>query len=41
VNPLVAVVLGWLLLHEPISERTVVAATVIIGGVVLIRAVKG
>jgi drug/metabolite transporter (DMT)-like permease len=40
VNPLVAVVLGWLLLHEPISERTVVAATVIIGGVVLIRLQK-
>ncbi len=37
VNPLVAVLLGWLLLSEPISERTLLAAAVIIGGVVLIR----
>ena len=37
VNPLVAVTLGWLLLSEPITPRTLVAAAVIIGGVVLIR----
>lgn len=40
VNPLVAVFLGWLVLGEPISERTLLAAAVIIGGVVLIRAGK-
>jgi drug/metabolite transporter (DMT)-like permease len=37
VNPLVAVALGWALLGETVSARTVVAAAVIIGGVVLIR----
>jgi drug/metabolite transporter (DMT)-like permease len=37
VNPLVAVALGWLLLGESITPRTVVAAGVIIGAVVLIR----
>lgn len=37
VNPLVAVLLGWALLAESVSARTVVAAAVIIGGVVLIR----
>lgn len=40
VNPLVAVVLGWLLLSEPVSERTLLAAAVIVGGVVLIRLQK-
>lgn len=37
VNPLVAVGLGWLLLDESITPRTVVAAAIIIGAVVLIR----
>jgi drug/metabolite transporter (DMT)-like permease len=37
VNPLVAVALGWALLGEPVSARTLVAAAVIIGGVMLIR----
>jgi drug/metabolite transporter (DMT)-like permease len=40
VNPLVAVILGWLFLSEPISERTLLAAAVIVGGVVLIRTVN-
>jgi len=40
VNPLVAVILGWLFLSEPISERTLLAAAVIVGGVVLIRLQK-
>ncbi len=36
VNPVVAVFLGWLLAAEPVSTRTVVAAAVIVGAVVLI-----
>lgn len=37
VNPLVAVGLGWLLLSEPITPRTLLAAAIIVGAVVLIR----
>ena len=37
VNPLVAVALGWLVLSEPVTERTLVAAAVIVGAVILIR----
>ncbi|MGH7561685.1 MAG: EamA family transporter [Gemmatimonadales bacterium] len=37
VNPLVAVALGWALLGETVSARTLLAAAVIIGGVVLVR----
>jgi drug/metabolite transporter (DMT)-like permease len=37
VNPLVAVVMGWALLGETVSARTLAAAAVIIGGVMLIR----
>jgi drug/metabolite transporter (DMT)-like permease len=37
VNPLVAVLLGWALLGEAVTPRTLVAAAVIIGGVMLIR----
>jgi drug/metabolite transporter (DMT)-like permease len=36
VNPIVAVVLGWLILSEPISVRTLVAGLVILVGVALI-----
>jgi drug/metabolite transporter (DMT)-like permease len=36
VNPVVAVVLGWLLANEPLSWRVAAAATVIIAGVALI-----
>ena len=36
VNPVVAVLLGWVFLAEPITVRTMVAATVIIGAVALI-----
>jgi drug/metabolite transporter (DMT)-like permease len=38
VNPVVAVFLGWLLLREPVTARTVLAAVVIVAGVVLITA---
>jgi drug/metabolite transporter (DMT)-like permease len=36
VNPIVAVFLGWLLAAEPVGARTLVAAVVIVGAVVLI-----
>ena len=36
VNPIVAVFLGWLVLHEPISPRLFLAAAIIIAGVALI-----
>jgi drug/metabolite transporter (DMT)-like permease len=37
VNPLVAVALGWALLGESVTPRTLLAAVIIIGGVMLIR----
>jgi drug/metabolite transporter (DMT)-like permease len=37
VNPVIAVMLGWLLLREPITPRTLVAAAVIIAGVIIIN----
>jgi drug/metabolite transporter (DMT)-like permease len=40
VNPVVAVFLGWLVLHEPISPRLFLAATIIIAGVALITVAK-
>jgi drug/metabolite transporter (DMT)-like permease len=36
VNPVVAVILGWLLAHEPLTLRMLVAAAVIVCSVVLI-----
>ena len=41
VNPLVAVILGWLILKEPVTPRILLAAALIIGAVGLIRGVKG
>ena len=40
VNPVVAVVLGWALLGEPLTTGTLVAAAVILAGVVLITTAK-
>ena len=37
VNPVVAVVLGWAVLAEPMTARVVVAATAVVGAVVLIQ----
>ncbi len=37
VNPVIAVLLGWLLLREPITGRTVIAMTLILGAVVWIQ----
>lgn len=36
VNPIIAVVLGWLFASEPLGARTIVAAVVILGGVAII-----
>ncbi len=36
VNPVVAIFLGWLLIDEKLSSRSVIASAVILGGVVLI-----
>lgn len=40
VNPLVAIVLGWLLIDEPIGLRTVYAAALMLGGVAVIQLSK-
>jgi len=40
VNPLVAVFLGWLILREPVTSRTLVAAIVIVIAVVIITKQK-
>ncbi|MBI5424794.1 MAG: EamA family transporter [Opitutae bacterium] len=40
VNPIVAVFLGWLILHEPVNSRTFTAAAVIIAGVATITIAK-
>jgi drug/metabolite transporter (DMT)-like permease len=40
VNPLVAVFLGWLILSEPITPRTIVASVIIIAAVAMITTEK-
>jgi drug/metabolite transporter (DMT)-like permease len=40
VNPIVAVFLGWLVLHEKVSPRIFLAAAIIIAGVVIITITK-
>ena len=40
VNPVVAVILGWLLAGETISARMLVAAAIIVGGVAIITAAE-
>ncbi len=41
VNPVVAVILGWIVLQEPIDGRTLVAGAVIVIAVVLIVSARG
>ena len=41
VNPVVAVLLGWLFAHEPLTLRMLVAAAVIVGSVALITTFGG
>lgn len=38
VNPMIAVFLGWLLLDEPVTARTLVASAVIVAGVAIVTA---
>lgn len=40
VNPIVAVFLGWLLLDEPVNQRTFISAVIIVTAVVLITVQK-
>src|ERR1700688_3584716 len=40
-NPVVAVILGWLLAHEPLSLRVMAASAAILGAIVLIRRGRG
>jgi drug/metabolite transporter (DMT)-like permease len=40
VNPVVAVFLGWLILDEPVTARTIIAAAIIVGAVVIITIQK-
>jgi drug/metabolite transporter (DMT)-like permease len=40
VNPIVAVFLGWLILHEPVTTRTIVATAMIVAAVVIITTQK-
>jgi drug/metabolite transporter (DMT)-like permease len=40
VNPIVAVFLGWLVLHEPVTSRTVVASIVIVAAVMIVTMQK-
>jgi drug/metabolite transporter (DMT)-like permease len=37
VNPVVAVVLGWLVLHEPVTGRMLIAMGLILGAVLWIQ----
>jgi drug/metabolite transporter (DMT)-like permease len=41
VNPVVAVLLGWAILGEPVSARTILAAGIILGGVAMISLRRG
>jgi drug/metabolite transporter (DMT)-like permease len=36
VNPVIAVILGWLVLREPLTLRTIVATVIVVGAVMLI-----
>jgi drug/metabolite transporter (DMT)-like permease len=40
VNPVVAVFLGWLILHEPITSRTIIASVVIVAAVAIVTSEK-
>jgi drug/metabolite transporter (DMT)-like permease len=40
VNPVVAVLLGWAVVNEPVTPRTLLAAAVILAGVAIITMTK-
>jgi drug/metabolite transporter (DMT)-like permease len=41
INPLIAVLLGWLVLAEPLGWRVIAATLIILGGVALVRTAPG
>ncbi len=41
INPVVAVLLGWLIIREPITADVIVGLTVVVGGVVLVVSGEG
>ena len=41
VNPVIAVFLGWMFLHEPLNPKTILAAAVILAGVIIITLPSG
>jgi len=41
VNPVVAVILGWLILHEQLTWVSIVAMAVILGGVAMVQSGRG
>lgn len=41
VNPVIAMILGWIVLGEPLTPRTIAAAIIIVVGVVLIVTARG
>ena len=38
INPLIAVILGWVILHEQLTWISIVAMCIILGGVALVQA---
>ncbi len=40
VNPVVAVILGYLILNEVVTAQTIIAASIILSGVVLVQISK-
>lgn len=40
VNPVVAMFLGWLILHEPVTSRMIISAIMILAGVVIVQRSK-
>ena len=40
VNPVIAVFLGWLFLHEPVDKYTIIGSVIILGALILITTAK-
>ncbi|HEY0323228.1 MAG TPA: EamA family transporter [Pyrinomonadaceae bacterium] len=41
INPVIAVLLGWLILSEPLGWRVITAMSIILGGVMLVKSGRG
>lgn len=41
INPVIAVLLGWLILAEPLGWRVIAATLIILGGVALVKTASG